>query len=415
MKEMRIVMLGKTGCGKSSVANTILGENVFKVGHTVNSETSECQSETRRVDGRDVTFIDTPGLFDTHRPEEELKAEIVSCITEFAPGPHAFIIVFNLGRFTEQEQEVIDKINQYFSEEAFKYATLLFTHGDDLDEGQTIEDFLQNNQPMRDLMKKCGGRCHVVDNKYWKNNQQDEYRSNQFQVKQLLKTIDHMMEANKGSFYTNEMLQVAEKLRQEEEEKIRKSPGNMTEEEIREEAKKRTSGRLLIHLAGVTTGMLLGALFGVVTMGSIGLLVVKKGLTIAKHSIKLVGLAAGGAAGAGGGGAGAVGGAAGAVGVGAGAVEGAAGAVGGAAGAVGVGAGAVEGAAGAVGGAAGAAGGILAFTVACGVVGAVGGGIGGYCEAKEAKTPQEAAVRTAEAVMAGSRAVVDGVKNVFKQ
>uniref|UniRef100_G3Q5C7 AIG1-type G domain-containing protein n=2 Tax=Gasterosteus aculeatus TaxID=69293 RepID=G3Q5C7_GASAC len=238
MDEMRIVILGKTGVGKSSLANTILGENVFRIGDTGNSETSECRSETRRVDGRDVTLIDTPGLFDTGRPEEELKAAIVKCITECSPGPHAFLIVFKVERFTGQEQEVINKIHQYFSEEAFKYATVLFTHGDDLKEEQTIEEYFHNNQRVSDLMKKCGGRCHVVDNKYWKNNQLDDYRSNQFQVKQLMKTIDHMIEANKGSCYTNEMLQAVEKLIQEEEEKIRQSSGNKTEEEIREEAKK---------------------------------------------------------------------------------------------------------------------------------------------------------------------------------
>ncbi|KAL6118406.1 uncharacterized protein ACO6RY_03213 [Pungitius sinensis] len=273
MDEMRIVILGKTGVGKSSVANTILGENVFQIGDTANSETSECQSVTRRVDGRDLTLIDTPGWFDTHRPEEEMKAEIVRCITECSPGPHAFIIVFKVESFTYQEQAVIDKINEYFSEESFKYATVLFTRGDDLDEGQTIEEFFNNNHLVRDLMKKCGGRCHVVDTEDWKNNQQDEYRSNQFQVKQLLKTIDHMMKANKGTCFTNEVLQAVEELRKEEEEKIRQSPGNMTEEEIREEGKKSLYKKLLIRLAGFTTGALLGALFGgiLVVVGTAGL------------------------------------------------------------------------------------------------------------------------------------------------
>uniref|UniRef100_A0AAQ4NSR8 AIG1-type G domain-containing protein n=1 Tax=Gasterosteus aculeatus aculeatus TaxID=481459 RepID=A0AAQ4NSR8_GASAC len=262
MNEMRIVILGKTGVGKSSLANTILGEDVFQIGFNGVSATSECQSETRRVDGRDVTLIDTLGVFDTGRSEEELKPAIVKCITECSPGPHAFIIVFKVEAFTDQEQDVINKINQFFSEEAFKYATVLFTRGDQLKEGQTIEEYFHNNHLVSDLIKKCGGRCHVIDNKYWKNNQPYEYRCNQFQVKQLMKTIDHMIEENKGSCYTNEMLQAVEKLIQEEEEKIRQSSGNKTEKEIREDAKKTTSGRLLINFAGIATGALLQYLLG---------------------------------------------------------------------------------------------------------------------------------------------------------
>ncbi|XP_037614190.1 GTPase IMAP family member 9-like [Sebastes umbrosus] len=178
----RIVMLGKTGTGKSSLANTIFGEKLFTIGHTLNSETRECQAETKSVNGRSITLIDTPGYFDTDRSEEELKPEIVRCITECAPGPHAFLIVLKVEKFTVQEQAVITEINQTFSEEVFKYATVVFTHGDQLPEGQKIEDFVHKNKLTNDLVKKCGGRYHVIDNKYWKNNQQDKHRTNQFQV-----------------------------------------------------------------------------------------------------------------------------------------------------------------------------------------------------------------------------------------
>ena len=262
--ERRIVILGKTGAGKSSLANTIFGEEVFKVSHNSNSETRKCEAKSKSVSGRSITLIDTPGFFDTDKTEEELKSEIVRCITECAPGPHAFLIVLKVEKFTKQEQEVINTIQKDFSEEAFKYATVLFTHGDQLN-GQKIEEFFSENRLISDLVKKCGGRCHVIDNKYWNDNTTDEYRSNQFHVGELLKTIDKMVTENNGRCYTNEMLQKVEEKIQQEEEKIRLLPGNLSEEEIREEAKSRVY-KVLIRLAGITTGVFIGALLGAAVM-----------------------------------------------------------------------------------------------------------------------------------------------------
>uniref|UniRef100_A0A667WEF3 AIG1-type G domain-containing protein n=1 Tax=Myripristis murdjan TaxID=586833 RepID=A0A667WEF3_9TELE len=125
----RIVLLGKTGAGKSSLANTIFKDTVFETGSSPQSQTSVCKAESRSVNGRSVTLIDTPGFFDTEKTEEQLKKEIVKCVLECAPGPHAFLIVLKLGRHTDHEETVVKKISQYFSEEAFRYATVVFTHG----------------------------------------------------------------------------------------------------------------------------------------------------------------------------------------------------------------------------------------------------------------------------------------------
>ncbi|XP_054877341.1 GTPase IMAP family member 7-like [Poeciliopsis prolifica] len=238
----KLVLLGKSGIGKSSLGNAILGANLFEENMSPNSVTHECKVASRDVNGASVQVIDTPGFFGNTTNEEQLKREMLKCIEMSAPEIHAFLIVLNVGRYGDQEKQVIDKIKEYFTDEALKHAVVVFTYGDQLRTGQKIEDFIEEN-PLKELVRKCGGRCHVVDNKYWKD-QQDDYRSNRIQVGQLLNTIERMK--NEQSGYTNFLLQAV---------------GN----EIARMGEGREGwpwGQILKVSAGATVGMLLGAFLG---------------------------------------------------------------------------------------------------------------------------------------------------------
>lgn len=274
------------------MANTIFGEELFTANHSPNSGTNVCQAETKCVSGRNITLIDTPGFFDTGRSEEDLRREIMNCMTECSPGPHAFLVVLNVGKFTGQEKDVVDKICQCFSEDALKYAVIVFTHGDQLTKGMKIEEFVRQNKNLSDLVERCGGRCHVFDNRYWKNNQPNNYRSNRFQLEALLHTIEEMVTENKGRFYTNDVLQNVEKEIKKQEVHIRGSSGLLAPWEIRKMAKEQVSHQFLIQLAGAATGALIGAFLGLVTMVEMVINTVKNPLELVKHVKKIPAVAA---------------------------------------------------------------------------------------------------------------------------
>ncbi|KAJ8402796.1 hypothetical protein AAFF_G00364680, partial [Aldrovandia affinis] len=185
---------------------TILGSEEFISEISSTSVTLKSEERQGEVCGKRVTVVDTPGLFNTDLSRERLREEMERCVSLCDPGPHAFLLVIQLGRFTEQEKRVMETLQELFSERVNQYTVVLFSYGDRL-RNTTIDQFISNDTNLQQLLKNCSGLYHVFNNEGMKNRSQ---------VTELLQKIDKMVVENGGGCYTNEYRKTEEGQDEEE-------------------------------------------------------------------------------------------------------------------------------------------------------------------------------------------------------
>lgn len=160
-----IVVLGKTGAGKSTVANSIVGQQLFEVGTSVRSVTRGIRNGEAKFTEDDVEYniklIDTVGLFDTggktnEQAIDEIKKHFQNRVPE---GVNLILFVYREGRFTREEKDTFDFIIKKFSSEISEISALVITNCDtksDRARENVKDEFCENTvtKPIADFVKK---------------------------------------------------------------------------------------------------------------------------------------------------------------------------------------------------------------------------------------------------------------------
>ena len=187
------IFVGKTGTGKSTLINVLLGENKCKVERNAKAVTTKTDFYYYKLkNGRMITVLDTPGLNgpktlnDPNIDKKYLEGirEVIAKELIQIKGI-IFLVNFQTERFDASEQQALLNYNTIFPLKDFwKHVLIIFTHYFEDPDGDNIEEMKkQKDSSNRDILVEIMEKVKKVSDIISYNELQTKYFNSYCPVK----------------------------------------------------------------------------------------------------------------------------------------------------------------------------------------------------------------------------------------
>ncbi|CAG8590000.1 12449_t:CDS:1 [Racocetra fulgida] len=165
--ERTILLVGRTGNGRSTIANVISNTNKFKESEYAVSESEGGQIEHFRVKGENMIYhiIDTIGISNNRFTEEETLRRLANAIKGVQNGLNQIFFVIS-GKFTKEDVEAFTLFRTiFFGEDIGKYTTIIqtkFPGFRDPEKRRKNKEVMRNqNENVATILSSCRRLVHV--------------------------------------------------------------------------------------------------------------------------------------------------------------------------------------------------------------------------------------------------------------
>ncbi len=110
------------------------------------------------------------------------------------PGPHVFLLIINLETFREEQRNIIEKSQEIFGAQAFKFTMVLIIGRENMSMKEWILFILDTK--FRELVSHCRDNYHAINSKN---------EIIQTHIAEFLKKIDETVKQNNHQHYNNEI------------------------------------------------------------------------------------------------------------------------------------------------------------------------------------------------------------------